>query len=176
MFEGRVLALDLATTTGWAYGVPGSIPKFGHIRFTKAGSPRAETYRAFRDWLEATWNVRGEQPDAVVYESPMVPALMQGKTNINTIRLLTGLSAILEEWCVGKVDCQEARVSDVRTFFVGSNMKGAQAKLLTIHRCRMIGWDVETTDEADALALWSYWSGWLNPRLAALREKPATRK
>ena len=32
-FTGNVLALDLATVTGWAYGRPGAVPIFGHLRF-----------------------------------------------------------------------------------------------------------------------------------------------
>ena len=170
-FTGRVLALDLATTTGFAYGAPGSIPRFGHIRFTKAGSSHAETFRAFRQWLESDWNQGIKNvPDAVVYESPAVPTIMSGRTNINTIRLLVGLCAHLEEWCHGKVDyCHEARVADVRNHFVGSNMKSNAAKAKTMARCRMLGWEVTTYDEADACALWFYHCGWLNPRLAALR-------
>jgi hypothetical protein len=168
-FEGRVLALDLATTTGWAYGVPGSIPRFGHIRFSKPGTSHAETYRAFRNWLDAKWNVRDEQPDAVVYESPAVPTIHSGKTNIDTIRLLVGFAEHLEEWCWGKVKVEEVRVSTVRVHFLGQNLKSQQAKTETMRRCRMLGWEVNTHDEGDACALWHYQCGWLNPRLAALR-------
>ena len=167
IFTGRVLALDIATTTGFAYGVPGSIPSFGHIRFTKPGTPHRETYRAFREWLELMW--RAHRPDSIVYESPAVPSLMEGRTNINTTRLLIGLTEHLEEWCWGKAPVSEARVADVRVFFLGSNMKSVVAKPKTMERCRTLGWDVTTRDEADACALWFYHCGWLNPRLAALR-------
>jgi len=167
MFEGRVLALDLATTTGWAFGAPGSNPLCGHIRFAKPGSPRALVYRALRTWLEERWNVRDEQPDAIVYEAPMQAMLMHGKTNIATLRLLGGLTEHLEEWALDRVPLYEATVSSVRIHFLGRNYESKLAKRLTFERCKMLGWDVATTDESDAAALWDFQCGWLNPRLAA---------
>ncbi len=167
MFEGRVLALDLATTTGWAFGAPGSTPQVGHLRFSKSGSPRASTYRGFRNWLEERWNVRDQQPDLIVYESPAVPSIMAGKTNIDTIKLLVGLGEHLEEWCHNKIELREARVADVRVHFIGSNMKSAFAKQKTFEQCKMLGWPVENFDQADAAALWDYQCAWLNPKLAA---------
>jgi hypothetical protein len=167
IFEGRVLALDLATTTGWAHGAPGSIPQFGHLRFSKPGSSRAVTYRGFRNWLDEKWGGRDDIPDVIVYESPAVPSIMAGKTNIETIKVLVGLAEHLEEWAHGKTDLREARVADVRVHFVGSNMKSAFAKQKTYEQCRMLGWEVENFDQADACALWDYQCAWLNPRLAA---------
>jgi hypothetical protein len=167
MFEGRVLALDLATTTGWAYGAPGSIPIFGHMRFANPGASRATIYRNFRIWLEDRWNERDEQADLIVYESPAVPTIMAGRTNISTIKLLVGLGEHLEEWAHNKVELREARVADVRVHFIGKNMKSAFAKDETFKQCLRLGWMVETHDEADACALWDYQCCWLNPKLAA---------
>ena len=165
-FTGRVLALDLATVTGFAIGVPGANPRCGHVRFSKPGSTRAVAFRAFRDWLDDQWGKREEIPDLVVYESPAVPSFMAGKTNIDTTRLLFGLVAHLEEWAHHKTELREATVSQVRAHFIGSNMKAKIAKPLTLERCRDIGWEVATTDEADAAALWSFQCSWLNPQLA----------
>jgi crossover junction endodeoxyribonuclease RuvC len=165
-FTGRVLALDLATTTGWAFGCPGSIPLCGHIRFSKPGTPRAQTFRAYRQWLDDAWGGRDQLPDLIVYESPAVGMQMQGKTNVETLRLLGGLPAILEEWCVNKVDLCEATVAQVRAHFVGSNMRAKIARPLTLERCQVMGWPVTTQDEADAAALWSFECAWLNPQLA----------
>lgn len=167
-FEGRVLALDLATTTGWAYGAPGSVPKCGHIRFAPPGASRAQVYRVFRTWMEDKWNVRDHQPDLIVYELPMQPLHMKGKTNIDTSKLLLGLAEHLEEWSFDVIELREATVAQVRSHFLGSNMKSAIAKHETFERCKMIGWPVETTDESDACALWHYQCSWLNPRLSAL--------
>jgi len=153
-FTGTILALDLATTTGFAWGVPGKRPRFGTIRF--AGRERAHTHRLFRQWLETNWNVRDEQPDLVVYESPAAPLLMMGRTNISTIKFLIGLCEHLEEWCYEKFELREASVQQVRAHFIGGNFKSAIAKQMTIDRCLQLGWKVSNDNEADACALWDY--------------------
>ena len=172
-FTGRVLALDLATTTGWAIGVPGSNPQCGHVRFTKQGSTRALTYRHFRMWLDEVWGK--EIPDLVCYESPAVPSFLGGRTNIETTRFLFGLAEHLEEWCYGRVELREATTSQIRCHFLGQNLKAKVAKPLTLERCNDFGWACETTDEADAAALWDYTCCWLNPQLA-FRTTPLFRK
>ena len=165
-FTGTVLALDLSTVTGWAVGKPGEKPRFGHIRFVKAGAARPRVYRAFRSWLDETWNVRDHQPDLIVYESPAVPMLMSGRTNIDTVRLLTGLAEHLEEWAYEVCNLREAAVKDVRVHFIGRNLKSKIAKPMTVERCHQLGWPVETDDEGDACALWDYQCSWLRPELA----------
>jgi hypothetical protein len=165
-FTGRILALDLATVTGFAVGMPGSTPECGSIRFTKAGATHAQTYRTFRNWMDETWGKREEIPDLIAYESPAIPSFMGGKTKIETTRLLFGLSEHLEEWCYGKTELREATVSQVRCHFLGSNMKAKIAKPLTLERCREFGWHCENTDESDAAALWDYTQCWLNPQMA----------
>jgi len=163
-FTGRILALDLATVTGYAWGVPGAIPQCGHIRFTKPGSTRPRTYRAFRDWFDQMWPK--VTPDLIVYESPAVPSFMAGKTNIDTTRLLYGLAEHLEEICYGKIELREATASQVRCHFLGQNLKAKIAKPMTLERCRDLGWQCETVDESDAAALWDYTCCWLNPQMA----------
>jgi hypothetical protein len=165
-FTGRVLALDLATVTGWAYGAPGTIPQCGHVRFSKPGASRAQTYRAYRRWLDETWGVRDEIPDLIVYESPQIGMHMGGKTNVDTLKLLSGLAEHLEEWALNKTELREASVSQVRSHFLGRNFPAKIGKPMTLERCRELGWNPETTDESDACALWDYQCCWLNPQLA----------
>jgi hypothetical protein len=166
-FTGTVLALDLATTTGWCIGVPGSTPECGHVRFSKPGSSRAQTYRAYRNWLDGVWGKREEIPDLIVYESPAVGMHMGGKTNVDTLKLLSGLAEHLEEWAYQKTELREASVSQVRAHFIGQNLKAKVAKPLVFERCVELGWPVETTDDSDAAALWDYQCCWLVPGLAA---------
>jgi hypothetical protein len=163
-FDGSVLALDLATVTGWAWGQPGSLPKFGHERFAKQGEPRPVAYRKFRLWLDLFCSAR--RPDLIVFESPAVPSFMGGKTNIETIRLLMGLAEHLEEWAWEKFELREATTAQVRAHFIGRNLRSNVAKPLVMARCRERGWMVETTDEADACALFSYQCAFLRPDLA----------
>jgi hypothetical protein len=162
----NVLALDLARVIGWAWGPPGTAPRFGSYRLTKASSSRAAAYRELRLWLDLKLSVLNST-DLIVYESPALPMHMHGHTNINAIRLLIGLCETLEEWAYDKFELSEAPVAQVRSHFIGRNMKAKLAKPHTLARCRQLGWDVQTFDEADACALWDYQCGFLRPDLAA---------
>src|SRR6187399_848697 len=173
-FTGNVLALDLATTTGYAYGPPRGVPTFGSIRFIKPGGSRAQAYRSFRAWLEGKWNVRDAQPDLIVYESANVQ-FMGGKTNIETIKMLIGLAEHLEEWAHNKFELREATTAQVRSHFLGQNMKSAIAKPATVERCRQLGWMANTSDEGDALALWNYQCSFLDPEVG-VRTSPLFQK
>jgi hypothetical protein len=163
-FKGSVLALDIASTIGWACGDPGTVPQFGSHRIAKPGSSRGHMYRRFRLWLDLLCSAH--DPELIVYESPAVPMIMNGKTNIDTVRLLTGFAEHLEEWAYEKFELREASVAQVRSHFIGSNMKSDKAKPLTVQRCRQLGWNVITFDDADACALWDYQCGFLRPDLA----------
>jgi hypothetical protein len=163
-FQGKVLALDIASTTGWAYGAPGSVPVCGSHRLAKAGTERGEMYRHFRTWLDFLCSAH--PPNLIVYESPAVPMIMQGKTNIDTIKLLTGFAEHLEEWAYQYCELREARVSDVRVHFIGRNMRSVDATPKVMARCEQLGWPVTNHDEGDACALWDYQCGYLRPDLA----------
>ena len=163
-FTGSVLALDLASVTGWAYGRPGDVPRCGHIRFVNRGDPRAACYRQFRGWLERVATQRN--PGLIVYESPAVPSIMAGKTNIETIKVLMGLAEHLEEFCYDRIELREASVSQVRSHFIGQNLKSKFAKPMVLEKCIARGWPCTTTDESDACALWDYQCCWLAPEIA----------
>jgi hypothetical protein len=169
-----ILALDLATVTGWALGAVGSDPTFGHMRFAKRGEPHAKAYRELRLWLDKmlAWN---KAVNLIVYESPAVPSFMGGKTNIDTTRLLFGLAENLEEFCHDRVELREASVSQVRAHFIGQNLKSKIAKPMTMEKCRDLGWMCTSTDESDACALWSYQCGLLDP-MTSLQVSPLFRR
>jgi hypothetical protein len=166
-FTGNVLALDLATTTGWAYGEPGGIPVFGNLRFGSKGS-RASSYREFRAWLDANWTSSKPRmrPALIVYESPMIPSLMGGKTRIETTKLLFGFAEHIEEWAYDRIELREASVGQVRSHFIGQNLKAKIAKPMVMERCHELGWMCQTTDESDACALWDYQCCFLAPQLS----------
>lgn len=167
-FTGTVLALDLATITGWAHGKPGEAPNFGSVQFGKPGTSRAKIYRAFREWLETVWNARNHQPDLIVFESPAVPSIMGGRTHVDTTKMLFGLSEHLEEWAYEKFELREASVSQVRSHFIGGNFKSKIAKPMVMERCVELGWKTETYDQSDACALWDYQCCFLRPELAVM--------
>jgi hypothetical protein len=164
-FTGSILALDIATVTGWALGRPDKAPKFGFARIGKQGGERCNLYRSFRIWIESFVNTHAVK--LIVYESPAAPMVMAGRTNIETIKRLIGMCEHLEEWCVGTgIELREASVQQVRAHFIGSNMKSVQAKAATIARCHELGWMVTNDNEGDACALWDYQRCCLRPDIA----------
>jgi hypothetical protein len=134
------------------------------MKFGKPGGERAAVYRMFIDWLALFCSAH--RVDLIVYESAAEPMIMAGRTNISTIKLLCGMCENLENWTYGKIELREASVSQVRCHFIGQNMKAAIAKPLVMEVCRQRGWMVNTTDEADACALWDYQMCWLAPQTA----------
>lgn len=167
MFDGLVLALDLATTTGYAHACPGQKPMFGSLRFGKTGTPRDASYRMFRIWIDEI--LTSLEPDLVVFESAAIASALGGKTTAETIKRLIGYCEHLEEICFQRVELREANVRSVRGFFLGGAVqKRDAAKAATIERCKVMGWDVgDDHDAADACALWAYQVSCLRPDIAA---------
>lgn len=166
-FTGKILALDLAAETGWAHGRPGQVPTFGNIRFAPRGSAHALIYRKLRAWLDAWITHATSEPDLIVYESAAIAMQMIGRTNAQTVRLLTGMCEHVEELCYDRVELREASTSQVRAHFLGSNrIKRDEAKAMTMNRCIELGWMVENHDQADACATWDYQVCCLRPDLA----------
>jgi hypothetical protein len=165
----RVLALDLARKTGWALGtVHDAVPESGSITITNEGASMGKLFSSWRLYLRDFLSLH---PDirVVVFESPLPPMHKAGDTNISTIRRLMGLAAVTEELLYTynaqdrrnapytPIDIREARVSDVRSYFIGSNRhKRDEAKELTKKQCRLLGWKPVDDNAADALALWDY--------------------
>ncbi len=155
----QILALDLALRTGWALGTPADAkPMSGSIQIARQDASMA---KMFSEWRVILRDFLSLNPDVtlVIFESPLLPFMKAGNTNIQTIRRLIGLAAVTEEllFSLGKYDIREARVSDVRSHFIGSNRhKRAEAKMITARKCRQLGWEPVDDNAADALALWSY--------------------
>jgi len=164
-WKGTLLTLDLATVTGFAVGTPTGNLIHGEKRFGKAGGERSRAYRNMRLWLDDVFAMYS--PSMVTFESAANPMIMQGKTNINTIKLLIGFTEHVEEYCYQKVELREASVQQVRASFLGSNrIKSAEAKLQTKAKCRELGHEIEGDNAADAIALWYYQMSHLRPDLA----------
>jgi hypothetical protein len=153
----RILALDIATRTGWAVGAVGQrAPMFGSIRFGKPGASHDAIFANALKWASA--NFKTWRPDRIMFEAPLPTIFHRGTTNISTTRILFGLPAIMQAvaYLRGVYDVRDAAAKDVRIFFLGNNLRRDAAKAATIKRCRMLGWDVEDDNAADACALWLY--------------------
>lgn len=182
MAGGSILALDLATVTGWAEGVPGApTGTSGSFRLAPPGASAGERYDALFAWL---WTrLSAFRPALIIYEAPAVPMHMRGATNIDTTAFLMGLPAIVEQVAhrKGVYRVRKANVQDVRAHFIGGrgfiyrgrpitgrrNLKSHEAKHCVIERCRELGLEPADDNEADAIALWNYAAAMADPARAA---------
>jgi hypothetical protein len=161
-----ILALDLASTTGWAYGRPGTSPAYGSIRFAAVGASHEAIFAAAAKWMSDMCDARA--PDIVCWEAPLATVFKRGATNAATTALLYGLPAVIgaAAYLSGIYNLVKADTRDVRLHFIGSNPKRAKAKSMVIKQCRAMGWDPQDDNEADGLATWHYTCSLIEPALA----------
>jgi hypothetical protein len=162
-----VLALDLASVSGWAVGEPGGKPEHGSHRFASAGASHEAIFAKAMDWADEIIGMC--KPRLIVWEAPL-PGFKSGKTTSDVTTILFGLPAI-----VGAIayqhqiyDCRKADTAAVRHHFIGCNPKRAKAKDLVVRQCNAMGWHCSDDNEADALAVWSYMVSLIEPRLALM--------
>lgn len=169
----QLLALDLATTTGWAFGSVerGGRPRLANtIRFTGKGACDEDVWFEALKWLIDQMNVLG--PDVVAIEAPIMSASTHGGSNTKTLMRLIGLQAVLRTVVRAKKPnlARLIHVQSARKFFIGhGNLPGAQAKLRIKERCIQLGWaDADTGfDTTDAMCVWAKAAGELDPAFAA---------
>lgn len=161
-----IMALDLATSIGWArWRAPATIAS-GTKLLPKTGPDVGAFVDKFESWLADMISV--DRPELVVFEAPMV---YEG-TNQETARKLLGLAVMAEFVCRrAEVRYLEVNVADVRSHFLGTgygkhslripgeSKPWQQAVRMTFAQCQARGWLPDTDDEADALAVLDY-SAW----------------
>ena len=164
----NVLALDLASVSGWACGEPGSVPEHGIIRFASPGASHEAVFCGAMNWMLDM--VVKRQIGVVVWEAPLAASFKRGKTTLNTTTLLYGLPAVVGAVAFhsGIHDLYKADTKAVRLHFIGGNPPRDVAKKLVKYQCGKMGWKVSDDNEADALATWSYMCSLLEPKLAVL--------
>lgn len=176
-----ILALDPATTTGWACGPAGGRPKWGHRNFGGANVSRGLVFAQFRFWLHG--GCAKLKPSLIVYESPYIPRMEQPRKpipgqrpfviNADTLRRLLWFTGEIEEVAAElSIECREATTSEIAKFFTGkARWPGGrdEKKERTKEMCRAYGWDVENDNQADALALWAMAEAVVSPRAASAR-------
>ena len=149
----RILALDLATTTGWALGEDHQAPAHGRFSLPSCGENYGVFAAEFWRWLAGRL-VRHE-PRLVAYEKPIhLPT-----DKLHTVRRLYSLATVTEMVCVAKgVQVVSYGLDEIRTNFVGplhrKRFPGRDnIKRAVIAECRARGWNPNDDNDADALAL-----------------------
>jgi hypothetical protein len=168
-----VLALDIATRTGFALGRVGEQPAFGSIRFGKSSSDDNVIFGAALDWTSRFLEPQ-PRPDLLALEALLPPTAMGGKTTAAVRDRLAGLHGVIRGVASlrGIARIEDYAVGSVRQHFIGDRKaKRDVAKRETMRRCLQLGWNSVDDNAADALATWSYCCSLIDPRLA-LRTVP----
>lgn len=148
----KVLALDIATVSGWAIGDGIAAPRSGVFGLPGTGDNIGRYLLHWAEWFEA--KLEAEKPTEVVFEAPILPKM----TNLATTRKLQGLAGVTEMICEAReIPVFEAMASNVRRLFLGRSWpkKGGRdgLKIAVMAGCRQRGWNPLDDNEADALAI-----------------------
>lgn len=158
---GVVLALDLATRTGWCAGRPGERPRFGVWQLR--GMTPGERYAALDDILRDS--IKIHQPTEIVFEAPLVRGDHAG---INAGRLALGFVAIVELVAYDhSLRVSEVYASQTRKAVLGrGNFEKGKAKEAVAAWCNANGFDPPDDNAADAVVLWKHVEQLRMPRMA----------
>lgn len=154
-----LLALDLATNTGWCAGSGEEDPELGSVRMPDTGEEIGPFGDFFERWLAIKLDEL--QPSMVIFEAPLLPVaridrdngrLIQAPTTIATTRKLQGLAWSVEVQCYKRrLEVREVYGSTVKKELSGSG-KGVKADMMAAaKRC---GLAPKSFDEADAFGVW----------------------
>ena len=166
----QLLALDLATNLGWACGdTKDGEPKSGAFRLPSTGEDYGTFAMAYHAWLIEM--LKAHRPAHIVFEA-QIPAL--GATNMTTQQKLGGLCWHTEFVASMKgLKVNRVAIGTWKSFFCGTSKfskpktKAAAAQYPVVKACRQRGWHhVIDDNEADALGIWCYAMGVLDPEHA----------
>jgi hypothetical protein len=169
----NILALDIATRTGWARGCVGdNAPTCGSVQFGKAGASQLAICGHALEW--AIDILKPPLPDLVAIEALLPPHVTRGKSNVDH-DLLAHLHGIILGVCFmrGVFKVHKYAVQSIRAHFI--DLKACargQAKPMVQSKCRQLGWlqlgylEDADDDAADACACWSYACGLIDPEQA----------
>jgi hypothetical protein len=167
-----VLALDLATISGWAKGYVGGEPNYGSLRFAKADASENAIFNAALRWANELLAEK-PRPDFIMIERLLPGDAKRGHTNSQVRDRLAGLHAIVRAMAFerGVYRIETVDVGAARRHFIGDSPAREQAKREVMRQCRKLGWAPADDNAGDALALWHYQCSRIDPRLA-LRVSP----
>ena len=168
MSKPLILALDVATRTGWALGRVGETPRSGSCRFGHSSSDENVIFGAALNWASLFLQEQGP-PQILMIEALLPPDAMRGRTSKAVRDRLAGLHGVIRgvAWLRHVEQIMDCTVGDVRAHFIGDRgLKRARAKGETMLQCRRLGWDAKDDNQGDALAIWSYAGALIDPQTA----------
>lgn len=156
----RVLALDIASSTGVCYDDPAR-PNAPCFKTWDLRVPGPEGYGT--KFAELARRLNGllaslgqSCPTVLAFEEPLNVKRRSKKMSNYTTRLLIGLASVAELTARQHgMQCFEVPVSTGKAHF-GGRTTDSDPKAAVLARCRQLGWPVKNSDEADSGALWSF--------------------
>lgn len=151
-----LLALDVAKNrTGWAVDqAGGGAPLTGSWSPPTAGMPIGYAGLAFQKWLHRF--VCERHVEQLVYEAPHVGGGKGIVMDENTTLVLIGLAFSVE--VIGaslRAPVFRGHVGTWRKHFLGTG-RPENPKQAALDRCKLLGWNVEGHDAAEAAGLWAW--------------------
>lgn len=172
---GTVLALDIATTTGWAWhrqGMPR--PFFGAVRFSSGPDNVGQAMHELLLWLRELYISLKADGSPITHFFFEKPFISPAAANTRTSERLLGLCAAVQMFAyqVGATSCFSIDISEARKHFIGRGggfkrapgkngqkgpyLPGHDPKELAIRECAKFGWHTDVHDAAEACGLLDY--------------------
>lgn len=146
---GKLLALDLATSVGWALLQRGQAPRFGTERLP--GMAHGARFARLHDWLGEAHSLF--LVDAVAFEEPILPRKAGDlATTMATLTFLWGLAAVVQLWAAQRgMPCQGVSVQHAKLAL--TNKQHAKKDEMVVAAMQVMNWRVSNDHEADAGAV-----------------------
>jgi len=151
-----ILALDIATTTGWAILDPRTPdrPYLGTLQLPADPQQVGRAADGMFKFLQERHRMHGGFTD-IVFEAQHVG----GKIDINVVQRLVGLGAIVEwvAYCIS-ARCYVVHIGAWRKHAFGTaRLDRKTAKSRALEECRRMGFDPQNDNEAEAMLILDYY-------------------
>lgn len=158
-----ILALDVASTTGWACGPVGGDPIYGHFALRPGGEWPGRVFSNYRRWLERQIDVL--TPRRIYAEDQFMPRSLIVAQRLLGLRAITQMVSDERD-----IPLRWVPVQSLSGFFTGQGgMRSAAKKVEFMAVARRYGWHPQVSDEADALAVFLWGEHDVAPAAAGRR-------
>lgn len=150
--QGGILALDLSSRTGWAYGGKEDAAPLCGV-WVLAPGELGKMLASFENELEDA--IVFHKPSLIMVEAPLPPTAV---SNANVWRQQLGLAALAEATAYRHdIRFREMAASTIRREILGTaRFPNGNAKTAVLTHCQNRGWPVPDHNAADACVTWEY--------------------
>jgi hypothetical protein len=149
---GGILALDLSSSVGWAYGNPDDRVPLCGVWVLPTGD-LGRLLASFENELEDA--IIFHRPALIMCEAPLPPT---HRSNASTWRHQLGLAALAESTAYRHdIRFREQACSTIRLSVLGTaRFPNGDPKDAVLAYCRTMGWTVPDHNAGDACVVWQY--------------------